>query len=108
VFRRDYSTDTALTAVVNKLEQGLLNQKITLGVYLDISGAFNNLTFESALGALRRQNIPDHIVKWYSSFLHSQCSTLTIDNKNFTRKLTKGTPQGGVLSPIVWNINSKN
>jgi hypothetical protein len=45
------------------------------------------------------------LVTWYSSFLHNQCSTLTIDNKNFTRALTKGTPQGGVLSPIVWNIN---
>jgi hypothetical protein len=103
-FRRDYSTDTALTAVVNKLEQGLLNQKITLAVYLDISGAFNNLSFDSALSALRRKKIPEHLVKWYSSFLHNQCSTLTIDNKNFTRALTKGTPQGGVLSPIVWNI----
>jgi hypothetical protein len=63
-FRRDYSTDTALTAVVNKLEQGLLNQKITLAVYLDISGAFNNLSFDSALSALRRKKIPEHLVTW--------------------------------------------
>jgi hypothetical protein len=79
-FRRDYSTDTALTAVVNKLERGLFNQEITLGVYLDISGAFNNLTFDSALGALRRKGIPEQ-VSWYSSFLYNQCSTLTIDNR---------------------------
>jgi hypothetical protein len=30
---------------------------------------------------------------------------MELDNNFYTRALTRGTPQGGVLSPLIWNIN---
>jgi hypothetical protein len=30
---------------------------------------------------------------------------MELDNNFYTRSLTRGTPQGGVLSPLIWNVN---
>jgi hypothetical protein len=104
-FRKDKGTDSALSEVVDKIEAGLLRQEHTLGVFLDIAGAFNNLSFESALSSMRDRKFPPKIVDWYRNFLYNQESTCEINNKFYTRALSKGCPQGGVLSPLVWNIN---
>ena len=46
-----------------------------------------------------KRGIPEHITKWYGNLL-----AVTLDGKTIIRLLTRGTPQGGVLSPIIWNI----
>jgi hypothetical protein len=45
-FRKDKGTDSALSEVVDKIEAGMLRKEHTLGVFLDIAGAFNNLSFD--------------------------------------------------------------
>jgi retron-type reverse transcriptase len=104
-FRSSKGTDTALSEAVNKIESGLLRQEYTLGVFLDISGAFNNLSFKSAIKSMRKRKFPTKIINWYKYFLTNQESTMELDNNFYTRALTRGTPQGGVLSPLIWNVN---
>jgi hypothetical protein len=72
---------------------------------LDISGAFNSLSFNAATNAMRRRGLPEHITKWYEHFLHHQVSTFELDGKFYTRELKTGCPQGGCLSPLIWNVN---
>jgi retron-type reverse transcriptase len=88
-----------------KIESGMLRKQYTLGVFLDIAGAFNNLSFESAISSMRERKFPTKIVDWYKYFLYNQESTYKLNNNSYTRKLTRGCPQGGVLSPLVWNTN---
>jgi retron-type reverse transcriptase len=76
-----------------------------LAIFLDIKGAFNSITFKAAIGAMRKRGFPKNFTNWYNQFLHNQESTLELDNCRFTRKLETGTPQGGVVSPIVWNVS---
>jgi hypothetical protein len=75
-----------------------------LAIYLDIKGAFNSITFKAAIGAMQGRGFPKNITAWYNHFLHNQVSTLELDNCRFTKNLETGTPQGGVVSPIVWNV----
>jgi hypothetical protein len=104
-FRRGRSTETALSEAVDKIESGLLKQQYALAVFLDIAGAFNNLTFNAATKAMRKRGLPNNIITWYSHFLHNQESTMELGDSRFSRKLVVGAPQGGVMSPTVWNIN---
>jgi ribonuclease HI len=104
-FRKNMGTETALSEAVDKIESGLLRKEHTLGVFLDIAGAFNNLSFESAISSMRKRKFPTKIVDWYKYFLYNQESTYELNGNFYTRTLTKGCPQGGVLSPLVWNIN---
>jgi hypothetical protein len=102
-FRRGKGTETALSEAVDKIESGILTKKYALGVFLDISGAFNSLFFNAATNAMRRRGFPEHITKWYEHFLHHQVSTFELDGKFYIRKLKTGCPQGGCLSPLIWN-----
>jgi hypothetical protein len=54
----------ALSEAVDKIESGMLRKQYTLGVFLDIAGAFNNLSFESAISSMRDQKFPTTRLKY--------------------------------------------
>ena len=51
-FRVDVSTETALHECVRRVEHCLVRKKPALGIFLDIVGAFSNITFRSFVVAL--------------------------------------------------------
>ena len=104
-FRKGHSTELAISEVVDKIESAIHNNKIAMVAFLDIEGAFDNLQTSSAIKAMKDHQIDDNIVKWYSYYLHNRSSTVQYGDKHSQRLLTKGTPQGGVLSPILWNLS---
>lgn len=75
-----------------------------MGVFLDIQGAFDNILTESIVKGMRAKNIDNAIINWYKQFLQNRSVNIQHKGCNITRYLTKGTPQGGVLSPVVWNL----
>ena len=54
--------------------------------------------------SLRKRNTPDKLLQWFSGYLVSRSVTVDYKGVKTTRKLVKGTPQGGVLSPVLWNL----
>merc|ERR1712015_394370 len=103
-YSRVYNVDTALVQVVDEAEKGPLRKEFTLGVFIDIAGAFNNLKTENALEAMRKRGFPEHLVSWYESFVTNRIVNSELLGSKAKRKLKLGTPQGGVLSPICWNV----
>ena len=103
-FRKGHSTATAISSLVDKIEMNIFRDNYALGVFLDIEGAFDNVTTEKVIAAMKRKNFPATIIRWYSHYLKNRCSFSTCSDGNVTRQLVKGTPQGGIMSPIIWNI----
>ena len=104
-FRRHLGTDTALVRVVDIIEKGLLIRgQITFGFFIDIRGAFNNIKTDKALDAMRERGLPENLVSWYESFVTNRVAHSELLGSNLKRKLHLGTPQGGVISPLFWNI----
>ena len=103
-FRRGHSTDTALSATLQQIESFVLNQKYALVAFLDISGAFDNVSIEAAVRGMRSKHFPEPIVKWFSYYLAHRIASVDIKGIKCVKHLVKGTPQGGVLSPIIWNL----
>ena len=52
-FRAGVSTETALHEFVRRVEHCLVRKKPTLGIFQDIVGAFDNVTFNSFVAAIR-------------------------------------------------------
>ena len=90
--------------MVNDIEKSVLRGEYALGVFLDIAGAFDNLSLSSAVQGMRNKGIPETITSWYSHYLHNRTAHATLRGCYSTHILTKGTPQGGVLSPLIWNL----
>ena len=90
--------------MVDEAEKGILRQEFTLGVFIDIEGAFNNIKTEKALSAMRERGFPEDLVSWYESFVTNRVINSELLGSKVKQKLHLGTPQGGVLSPLCWNV----
>jgi hypothetical protein len=53
---------------------------------------------------MEKFGIPAIIRKWYDSVLKNRIITADIQGVKKSIKPTKGSPQGGVLSPFIWNM----
>ena len=75
-----------------------------LGVFLDIEQAFDAVSFTATREALLEANIPPTIAQWIFYMISNRYITLSYCDYSVTKQATKGSPQGGVLSPILWNL----
>jgi hypothetical protein len=103
-FCKGSSCDSALSNMVNGIEKSVCRNQFALGIFLDISGAFDNLDPEAALRGMKAKGISKPIIKWYGHYLFNRYINTSIGGLEARRKLTRGTPQGGVLSPVIWNL----
>ena len=103
-FRKNHSTETILSNVVDLIENSILRKGYTLGVFFDIEGAFDNALPAKVEEGLRRKEVPEDIIDWYGFYLSTRRVKITLGKAVRERALTRGTPQGGILSPLMWNI----
>ena len=103
-FRKGRSTESALSDLVDHLESSALRGGVAVGVFLDIEGAFDNLLPVGVIQSLQKRNTPKKLLLWFQNYLVSRYVAVDYKGVQTTRKLVKGTPQGGVLSPILWNL----
>jgi ribonuclease HI len=101
-FLPDKSCDTALSEAHDYLERSTQRGHLALAVSLDIRGAFDNVNIDRAIDCLRRKGIPFWFISWYEHYLRNRFSTISLHSSSITFRHTLGTPQGGVLSPIIW------
>lgn len=103
-FRRGSGTEAALHALTRNIEDAISNNSYAIGIFLDIEGAFDNIAFDSINKALLSAGIPTTIAQWISHMTSNRHITLKFNDTSHTVKATKGCAQGGVLSPLLWNI----
>ena len=103
-FQKGKSTEGALSQVTDFIEAGLLRSGFSLGVFLDISGAFDNILVEYIISGFRRKGISEPIIGWFESSLRNRVAETTMNGCTIKRSLIKGTAQGGVLSALAWNL----
>lgn len=101
-FLEGKKTEYALHELVSRLESTLENRESALCTFMDIEGAFDNVSFEAIGKALRERGIPSFIRRWIQNYLSDK--TICYESHGqVTRVLaTRGAPQGGVLSPTFW------
>ncbi len=103
-FRRGYSTESALSNMAEYIEKGMNSNGFAMAVLLDIQGAFDNIPTRVIIAGMRRKGLPDIFVNWYENLLKNRCIEATLKGAFITKNILAGTPQGGVLSPLAWNL----
>ena len=104
-FRKNMSTDHALTGALNTIESALFRQKMVITIDIDIKGAFDNIATEAILMAMENRKIEHNITSWYGDYLNNRTCETTLGGSTANAKLNRGCPQGGVASPVVaWNL----
>lgn len=96
------STDTALHQITHKIENALKNGEVALGCFMDIEGAFDNTDFDVITKAARDREVDDLAIRWIVKMLSGRTVEATICGTTIKLGVTRGCPQGGILSPILW------
>ena len=70
--------EMALHQLMVRVEKVLDQQETTLGVFLDIEGAFNNTSYDSRCVALAKHRVDYTIIWWTRATLEGQLATVTL------------------------------
>ena len=91
------------TNLFTKLK-AILNSGMALGTFLDIEGAFDNVAFHAIEKALNKKCSSPNTNNWIMSMIKSRSATVELHGNKKTIKIVRGCPQGGILSPFLWNL----
>lgn len=101
-YRSHRSTEDA----IKEMQDFVLDTEdnMVLAILFDISGAFDNLRWESISRQLRIRQCDGNIYRLIMSYLKERSVRIEEDYGLVEKKIFKGCPQGSVLGPDFWNI----
>lgn len=107
-YKIDRSTVQALHDVTSFIEKKWKKKQSIWGGFFDISKAFDGVRFDVVKEALLKNNVNDTTINIIMFLLEHRIITIEHFNNNLNLKSTCGTPQGGVLSCLIWNITANS
>lgn len=109
-YQKGKGCEAALHKLVEEIEKYKLDKtrkNISLITFIDIEGAFDNTSFKDIRSAAICKDIKPWIVNWMSSMLTSKKIKYKGSDTDESFTPAKGCPQGGCMSPLMWNLGCK-
>jgi len=106
--KSQHSTTTALHKLTNQITQGFNQKQLphrSIVVSLDLSKAFDTVNIHSLINKLHQSMVPDTIIKFISNYIKGRKGYCEYKkHRSKSQKFKTGVPQGGVLSPTLFNL----
>jgi len=96
------STVTAMESLYKWTNES--KSRHVFGVFLDITGAFDNVKWSPILERLHEIGASIRSVNIINSYLRGRYANLKTENIVKIRQLTRGCPQGSQLGPTLWKV----
>lgn len=106
-YLRGKSTITAIYRFTQSIMEQLENRKLALGMFVDLSKAYDSLDVNILLQKLLRYGIRGPAYKWLGSYLSCRRQFVTIEMgvsqlKSKINQTSTGVPQGSILGPLLF------
>ena len=104
-FRPNHLTEYAAVKLVDYISNKMDDHKIPGTIFIDLSKAFDTLSYDILLYKLKFYGISGVEYKLLSSYLSNRKLYVMFNNKNseFT-EIRTGVPQGSILGPLLFSI----
>lgn len=104
-FREGRSTQTAVLGFLKSLYQNIDKNKKCLGLFMDLSKAFDLVNHTLLLRKLEKYGFRGRLGDWLLSYLSNRKQIVEIDGKiSDSLEVTCGVPQGSILGPLLFII----
>ena len=104
-FRKNHSTFHALVHLYDKISAAIDSKQIALGLFIDLSKAFDTVNHEILLSKLEFYGIRGLALEWFRSYLSGRLQQVQHNGQTSMSKVIRcGVPQGSILGPLLFLI----
>ena len=114
-FRSGHSCENAIGELFSAVLKGFQSNKYIVGVFLDLSKAFDTLQHSILFEKLHYYGIHGIALNWFCSYLSNRklrvkCCVTSTGRTEYSdyQEVTYGTPQGSCLGPLIYLIFTNN
>ena len=102
-FRSKHSTDMALIQLVDNLSNSLSEKLHSVGVFIDLSKAFDTIDHTILLSKLEHYGVRGIAHQWFANYLSNRKQYTTVKNCDCSPLTVHyGVPQGSILGPLLF------
>jgi hypothetical protein len=102
-FRPNHSTYMAIIELVDKVANAVDNNETTIGIFLDLSKAFDTINHDILLYKLEHYGFRGVVLQWFESYLNNRKQFVRYQMRDSDKKIIKcGVPQGSILGPLLF------
>ena len=105
-FRKTLSTKHCLLAIINYITRNINNNKITLGVFIDVMKAFDSVNHQILFKKLHNAGVRGVVLDWFVNYLKGRKQKVFLNgiySENFC-EIILGVLQGSILGVILFLI----
>src|SRR6218665_2375474 len=104
-FQRGLSTYMALLDLQSNISEAMNNNMFSIGVFFDISKAFDTVNHDILLSKLDNFGIRGVVKSWFTDYLNNITQFVLVKGvTSITSRITCGVPQGSILGPLLFLI----
>ena len=91
--------------LVDQINNSFENNQYTLGIFIDLSKAFDTVDHEILIAKLENYGIKGNNLNWFKSYLENRKQFIRSDNISTNyQEIVCGVPQGSILGPLLFLI----
>ncbi|XP_076645575.1 uncharacterized protein LOC143355022 [Halictus rubicundus] len=105
-FRKGRSATDNILNLTAHIRTGFARHQITTAAFLDVSAAYDNVLWNILMDKLAKLGVPINTLSFIANW--SYCRFASSPSFEGMRAIYKGLPQGGVLSPLLYNLYVAN
>ena len=104
-FRKNHSTEYAAVKLVDHISKEMESGKTPCALFIDLSKAFDTLSFEILIRKLRHYGVTDTDLRLLISYLTNRKQYVVFNNhESDITEIKAGVPQGSILGPLFFSI----